>query len=212
MGGGAVWWKGVQLDARTRDMIVEAEHLAGFPVQPSQGSWSGASASAGTHSGCGAIDITNLDAAHCDALVDAMRRVGFAAWHRTPEQSDWVRHCHGIAVQPGGKHDRDCLSGSAHDQVVDYYENRNGLASGAPDDGPRQHVGVTWETYHRTTEEDDMRIIWLTPSGVGGILTGTVFCGIGGGEAAALRDAGWSEVAVSQATIDTWRASGISGL
>jgi len=128
-------------------MMDEVARLVPFYVDPSQGSWSGAAASAGTHSGCGAIDLTNLSAAQFDELVVAMRRVGFAAWHRTPEQSDWVRHCHGIAVQPGGKWDPGCLHYSAHDQVVDYHEGRNGLASNAPDDGPRQFVGVTWEAY-----------------------------------------------------------------
>jgi len=146
-------WRGVSLDDRTAAMMDEVVRLCpNFHIDPSQGSWSGAAASAGTHSGCGAIDITNLNAGQCDELVAAMRRVGFAAWHRTPEQSDWVRHVHGIAVQPGGKHDRGCLHSSAHDQVVDYYEGRNGLASGARDDGPRDHVGTTWESY----EEDDM--------------------------------------------------------
>ena len=50
-------------------------------------------------------------------------------------------------MQPGGKNDRGCLAASAHRQVIDYYENRNGLASGARDDGPRQFVGTTWESY-----------------------------------------------------------------
>jgi hypothetical protein len=75
-------------------------------------------------------------------------------WIRDPSQSDWPWHLHGIAVQPGGKGDRGCLSSGAHGQVVDYFEGRNGLASGAPDDGPRDWVGVTWETYEQGIEDD----------------------------------------------------------
>jgi peptidoglycan hydrolase-like protein with peptidoglycan-binding domain len=33
--------------------------------------------------------------------------------------------------------------------VVDYYEGRNGLANSGRDDGPRQWVGVTWESLNR---------------------------------------------------------------
>jgi hypothetical protein len=36
---------------------------------------------------------------------------------------------------------------------VDYFEGRNGLASGAPDDGPRDWVGVTWESYQSSAPE-----------------------------------------------------------
>jgi hypothetical protein len=109
------------------------------------------SASAGTHDGCGAIDLAGQDAgmtqAHREQICSAGRQVGFAMWVRTPDQSDWPYHVHGEAVQPGGKWDQGCLSSGAHGQVVDYFEGRNGLASGAADDGPRQWVGVTWETY-----------------------------------------------------------------
>lgn len=171
-GDGRVWWRGVQLDARTAAMMDRVAALvgSGVPVHPSQGSWSGAQASAGTHTGCGAVDLTRATAAQCDVIVAEARRVGFAAWHRTPEQADWVRHCHLIAVQPGGKQDRGCLAAAAHRQVIDYYEGRNGLASRAKDDGPRQHVGVTWETYQQQQqpgqdEEDDVVIMFVQYKG-----------------------------------------------
>lgn len=154
MGGAAVWWKGSQFDARTRDMLVEAEQLCGLNLQPSQGSWSGASASAGTHSGCGAYDgCIGYSAAQMDEAVAALRRVGFAAWRRTSAQG-FTPHVHAIAVQPGGKGDRGCLHASAHDQVVDYYEGRNGLANNGADDGPRSYVGTTWETYQGGKEPE----------------------------------------------------------
>jgi len=145
-------WRGVTLDQRTADMISEVDGLLpDVPMYPSQGSYSGStSASAGTHDGGGAIDMKAVDLSsdQRNRLVKTMRMVGFAAWLRTPSQSNWPYHIHGIAVQPGGKGDRGVLAAPAHDQVVDYYEGRNGLASNAPDDGPRNYVGVTWESYN----------------------------------------------------------------
>jgi hypothetical protein len=148
-------------------MMEEVARLSGdVYVRPTQGSYSGGvSASAGTHDGGGAIDLAGQDAgmtqAHRDVIESAGRQVGLAMWIRTPDQSDWPWHLHGIAVQPGGKGDRGVLSSGAHGQVIDYFEGRNGLASGAADDGPRQWVGVTWETYQSSAppppkDEDDM--------------------------------------------------------
>jgi hypothetical protein len=132
-------------------MDAVAANMGALYVQPSQGSYNrgGVAASAGTHDGGGAVDIIvgNLTAATRQRLVREMRRVGFAAWLRTPAQSNWPYHVHAIAVQPGGKNDQGVLSTGAHAQVVDYYNGRNGLARHALDDGPRDYVGVTWETY-----------------------------------------------------------------
>ena len=139
-------WHGVTLDTRSAAMMDEVARLCpGVPITPTQGSWSGADASAGTHSGAGAIDIAaaNLPQAQRDQIILAMRRVGWAAWHRTPDQSDWPHHIHGVSMgEPG-------LSPQAYDQTRDYLAGRNGLASNAPDDGPRDfdHVGITWEEY-----------------------------------------------------------------
>jgi hypothetical protein len=172
-------WHGVTLDERSADMMDEVARLcSGIIIDPTQGSYSGGvSASAGTHDGGGAIDIAaeDLPQSHRDKIVYEMRRVGWAAWHRTPDQSDWPHHIHGIAVQPGGKGDRGCLSSGAHEQVHDYYEGRNGLASGAPDDGPRDFVGNTWETYlsdnqPEDPEEDDMKP-WAVNEGDGWVIT-----------------------------------------
>lgn len=163
---GNVNWRGVTLDSRSAAMMDEVVRLCpGINIDATQGSFSGSvSASAGTHSGCGAIDLAGegYSNAHRQEIVKQMRRVGWAAWLRTPAQSDWPYHIHGIAVQPGGKGDRGCLHASAHDQVVDYYENRNGLASNGKDDGPRDFVGTTWESYSGGTPppsgggDDDM--------------------------------------------------------
>ena len=96
------------------------------------------------HSGAGAIDIEaeGLHQSQRDQIVGlAMRKVGWAAWHRTPAQSSWPHHIHGVSMgEPG-------LSPQAYDQTRDYLAGRNGLASNAPDDGPRDfhYVGITWE-------------------------------------------------------------------
>lgn len=149
-------WRGVTLDQRTADMMDEVAALSGsIYVQPSQGSYSGGvSASAGTHDGGGAIDIMNLTPEEYDRLVPIMRRVGFGAWHRRPDQSNWPHHVHGIAVQPGGKYDQGVLSSGAHSQVIDYYDGLNGLAGRGRDDATRAYVGRTWETY----QEEDMAL------------------------------------------------------
>jgi len=157
----SVTWQGSRFDERTRDMLVEAERLWGLPLVPSQGSYnSSVGASAGTHAGCGAVDVIvkSNTPAERDRLIEAMRRVGFAAWLRTPSQSDWPWHVHGIAVQPGGRADPGCLHPSAHAQVMDYYAGRNGLASRGADDGPRDWVGTTWEKYRQGNDQDDQEV------------------------------------------------------
>jgi len=162
-----VQWRGVTLDQRTASMMEEVAKNTPVDlwVQPTQGSYSGAvGASAGTHNGGGAIDVAakNLTSSQRKVLVREMRRVGFAAWLRTPSQSNWPYHVHGIAVQKGGKGDKGVLSSSAYSQVKAYYENRNGLANNGRDDGPRDFVGVTWEIYKR--QESDVAF-WMKYSG-----------------------------------------------
>lgn len=145
-------WRGVTLDDRSAKMMEEvAQNTGKIYVHPTQGCYNagGVAASAGTHDRGGAIDIAaaNLAQSEREKIVLEMRRVGWAAWLRTPYQSDWPWHIHGIAV---GCSD---LSAGAAAQVRDYFNGRNGLASGAPDDGPRQFVGMTWERYKKLEEE-----------------------------------------------------------
>lgn len=213
----STYWRGVLLDERTAAMMQEVDGLTPeTPLDATQGSYSGGvDASAGTHSGCGAIDLAAaaLNQWQRDNLVQAMRQVGFAAWLRTPAQSDWPYHVHAIAVQPGGKHDRGCLAGAAHDQVIDYYEGRNGLASNAPDDGPRQYVGTTWETYQESTaeepeppppppEEDDMIMVLVQPDGGAWVVDGPRAWGVGSGDALkSYQQAGVAVVNVTKAEL-----------
>lgn len=139
-----VTFEGFAMDARTRDMLLDARAWCNAPMIITQGSYStGVSASAGTHSGGGAVDIRAHDRTSAERLeiVASMRRVGFAAWLREPIPDVWPYHVHAIAV---GCPD---LSPAAADQVIDYKAGRNGLANNGPDDGPRTWVNVTWESY-----------------------------------------------------------------
>lgn len=144
--GARAGFRGVTLNARTKAMLLASEGLYGSSVVLTQGSYNvgGDPASAGTHDGGGAMDISvsGISAANRTKLVGKLRTVGFAAWLRTPDQADWPFHIHAEAIS-----DPDLSSGAQH-QVGDYYLGKNGLASGAPDDGP-QITRVTWEEYQR---------------------------------------------------------------
>lgn len=148
-----VEWRGQMFDPRTRDMLVEVARISGddILVHPTQGSYEHGSepGSVGTHDGGGAVDlrVRDLNSSQRNRLLQCVRKVGFAGWLRRESQGFEADHLHAIAVQPGGKNDRGVLTVPAWDQVKDYYNNLNGLASNRPDDGPRQWVGVTWETY-----------------------------------------------------------------
>jgi hypothetical protein len=126
-------------------------------LELSQGSYTtGDPKSAGTHAGGGVFDVSvdGLSMADRKTVVRELRRTGFAAWHRTPEQdhSDdpWPYHIHAVAIG-----DRE-LSSEAKQQVAWYKDGYNGLwgkrdASGNPtpaarDDGPRD---VEWTEYRQ---------------------------------------------------------------
>lgn len=99
------WVKEVQADAppqfrnqlvdeRTRAMFRKAESIAGnMTISQGRGD---AGESEGTHLGGGVIDIRVMDnLSKTSARVAALRKVGFAAWHR-----DWSgnQHIHAVAV------------------------------------------------------------------------------------------------------------------
>lgn len=140
-----ILFEGFRMDARTRDMIVEARRICVAPLFITQGGFNagGVAASAGTHDGGGALDIRarNLTKAQIAEAVQRLRQVGFAAWHRTPDQGNWVEHIHCIAVGCPS------LSRGAANQVTAYHNGRNGLANNRADDGPRLYAKNTWESY-----------------------------------------------------------------
>ncbi|MEW2354855.1 peptidoglycan-binding protein [Spirillospora sp. NPDC029432] len=144
--GARVSTGGVVVNTRTRDMLAEAERLAGRDLVLDQGSYNpgGDPTSAGTHDGGGVVDISvrGMDSATRTAVARALRRVGFAAWVRSPRQGDWPWHIHAAAIS-----DTD-LSGQAQHQTGDYYLGLNGLADQGPDDGPKVPIR-TWEEYQR---------------------------------------------------------------
>lgn len=139
---------GKSVNARTEAMLTEAQRLLGRKLTLDQGSYNpgGDPTSAGTHDGGGAVDVNvdGMSKAAWTKTVTVLRRVGFAAWHRTPSQGDWPYHIHAAAIS-----DPD-LSPAAQHQTGDYHLGRNGLADRGPDDGPKVSPIRTWEQYQRT--------------------------------------------------------------
>lgn len=147
-------WRGrTNVDAMTIAAIEYAESLAGHTFVVTQGSYqSSVAASAGTHDRGGAVDI-RWDGHDSDVL--ALRRAGFAAWHRWPAQGPWVDHIHAVLI---GHPD---LAPSAARQVTSYYAGRNGLASNAADDGPRLNPipTFTWPPKEIDMTPDEARTV-----------------------------------------------------
>lgn len=150
--------QGKEFDERTALMVDALTEKFG-PFVIVQGSYNPGrvSASAKTHDLGGAIDVSDngMSAAQRDEFVIDAREIGWAMWRR-PDGPKWDSHFHGIAIQPGGKNDQGVLHPDAHDQVIDYYEGRDGLAGNGPD--PHAHLGVkptTFEQY-RAEQDDDM--------------------------------------------------------
>ncbi|MEU7744947.1 peptidoglycan-binding protein [Nonomuraea sp. NPDC049158] len=134
------------INTRTRNMLAEAKRLLGRDLALDQGSYNpgGDPTSVGTHDGGGVIDVTvkGMTAATRTAVCRALRRVGFAAWVRSPQQGDWPWHIHAAAINDTS------LSSQAQHQIGDYYLGQNGLANRGPDDGPKVTIR-TWEEYQR---------------------------------------------------------------
>lgn len=130
-------WRGrTNVDALTIQALEHAEHLGGHTFVVTQGSYqSTVKASAGTHDGGGAVDLRWCGHGRC---LLALRKAGFAAWHRTPAQGSWPHHVHAVLV------DHPKLSPSAARQVVAYRNGRNGLANNGEDDGPRVDPIPVW--------------------------------------------------------------------
>lgn len=120
-------WRNVTLNAGTIYAMNLVEKALGHIVIPMQGSYStSVGASAGTHSGGGAIDLRPYDVTR---VVRALRAVGFAAWYRPHnwDNAGGVEHIHAILI---GCPD---LSPAAAKQVIKYRQHLNGLANNAYD-------------------------------------------------------------------------------
>ena len=99
--GSQVTYHSKTLNTRTKAMLVAAEGIYGSQVTLTQGSYNpgGVDASAGTHDGGGAMDISvsGISSANRTKLLTALRKVGFAAWLRTPAQG-FDYHIHAMAI------------------------------------------------------------------------------------------------------------------
>ena len=84
----------------------------------------GVAASAGTHDGGGAIDIT---AYNYKNRVKVLRILGVAAWYRPTRKNVWSQHIHGIVCGDG------TASRGAQAQVNEYYHGGDGLVGSAKD-------------------------------------------------------------------------------
>lgn len=128
-------WRGrTNVDALTIHVIETAEKAAGHPFVVTQGSYqSSVKASAGTHDLGGVVDLRWCGHDEC---IAHLRRAGLVAWHRTPAQSDWPHHVHGIV------RGHPLLSASAARQVRDWEAGLNGLASRGRDDGPNVKIPI----------------------------------------------------------------------
>jgi hypothetical protein len=120
-----------QIDAANKILARAVNGGENEPLTIIQGSWSGAAASAGTHRGSGAIDITAYNWRHRERVF---RLLGMAMWHRPRLPGVWQAHMHGITDGDGG------VSSGAAAQVSAYHRRRNGLAGNGADTGYRMAV------------------------------------------------------------------------
>lgn len=135
-----VKYQGRTVNRGTRDMMIAAnkmlasDHFGGEKGDLTlvQGSYSGGvSASAGTHNGGAAIDITPFNWKNREKVF---RLLGMAMWNRPTLRGVWSQHLHGIVCGDGS------ASRGAKQQVSAYYKRRNGLANNGPDAGYKMLV------------------------------------------------------------------------
>lgn len=133
-----VTYGGKTVNVRTREMLKLAAKWAGVTITLTQGSYNtGVAASAGTHDGGGVVDINvNSWSSSTRAAVQlALRKAGFAAWLRTPDDG-FAYHIHACAIG-----DREMAS-LAKSQVQSYFNGRNGLANNNSDSS--EHRWPNW--------------------------------------------------------------------
>ena len=108
-----LWWRGVQVDERTKSAILWAEKRylknlkTGKPRGKGRKEWAvtqgsynagNVAASAGTHDGGGVVDLSvrGMGTKQIKAMCKWLRKAGFAAWFR-----DWSGNQHVHAVLLG---------------------------------------------------------------------------------------------------------------
>jgi hypothetical protein len=138
---GKTWWRegyacGCMIQT-VEDILEPRLRAAGYstPVNIFQQAYnSSVSASAGTHSGGGALDHARAS----EGETRIWRECGVADWRRGSPYDSMDQHNHGVWI--GCPH----LSGDAADQVYDYKCGRNGLADNGSDPGPDVPY-ITWQ-------------------------------------------------------------------
>lgn len=146
-----VSYAGKTVNYRTKLMLDTAANIYGRSNGwvLTQGSYNrGVGASAGTHDGGGVVDISvrGMTSAERRLAVQALRKAGFFAWLRTPEQG-FSYHIHAVAIG-----DRE-LSPAARGQHTQGFQDRNGLAGRGPD--PDADPYPTWvDAYGRHVSLD----------------------------------------------------------
>lgn len=159
----------MSVSARMESLIADAAAQVGVSYRITQGSYSDSvGASAGTHAGGGAADLSTrgYSREQALALVTELRKRNGCAWLRTAEFG-WsgTEHIHVIV------RDEPDLSPAAQRQVADYDRGLNGLASQGRDPFPRppQHPYDPGGTPSpQPTPEDDMKAL-IVEDGTGGI-------------------------------------------
>lgn len=134
---------GKTLNRRTANMLAMWEFNSLTKYYVVQGSYNagGVTASAGTHDGGGALDISVYgmgSTANKKWHVKQGRLAGFAAWYRPTIPNLWNEHIHAIALG-----DPEASSG-AKAQMAEYRNGGDGLKGNAPDPDPRIHPITVW--------------------------------------------------------------------
>ena len=141
-------WRGVMLTARHRDALRWAERkwqrkFPGLTISPSQGSWSGVAASAGTHTGAGAVDIRtkHLTQEQRVALVRALKDAGQACWFRPDNWDGRGGGQHIPCLDIGGQ---TGMERGAKNQIKSFDLKRDGLRSNRADNTYRPNPKVEY--------------------------------------------------------------------
>ena len=137
-----VVFRGRGMNARDAAMILEAERRFGSQVPITQGPFStSVTASAGTHSGGGAVDwaLAGMSAKRKAKFGRACKNVGWAWWLRPYLAGVWPEHAHGVA--------KGCRNAAplAKEQMGDFDRGLDGLASGFADPSYRPDPPVEFD-------------------------------------------------------------------
>jgi hypothetical protein len=128
------------INRRTKAMLDAVEKKIGRNLVIVQGSYLkelAAQKSGPTHDRGGVVDLRTRDqsASQIKQSVVELRKIGFAAWHRT-KADGFDPHIHAVAIGDPQ------LDPSAKRQVTAYLAGKNGLKNGLKDPGPRVEFTV----------------------------------------------------------------------